>query len=36
LEVPLGRAEGLRQRSVANLDNLHVVPKKSLEARICR
>jgi mRNA interferase MazF len=29
-EVPLGRREGLRDPSVANLDNLHVVPKACL------
>ncbi len=33
-EVALGAAEGLRSRSVANLDNVHVVPVASLEARI--
>lgn len=33
-EVPVGRAEGLRQASVANLDNISVVPKSALEARI--
>jgi mRNA interferase MazF len=34
VEVALGRAEGMRQRSVANFDNLHVVPKASLVSRI--
>jgi mRNA-degrading endonuclease toxin of MazEF toxin-antitoxin module len=29
-EVPLGLAEGLRQDSVANLDNVHVLPKSVL------
>jgi mRNA interferase MazF len=29
-EVALGRREGLAQRCVANLDNLHVVPKDLL------
>ncbi len=33
-EVPLGSAEGLRQTSVANLDNVHVVPKSILGRRI--
>jgi len=34
VEVLLGRAEGLRRRSVANFDNVHVVPKRRLTARI--
>lgn len=34
VEVSLGRAEGLRHPSVANLDNLHVVPKSRLASRI--
>ncbi|MGH9317962.1 MAG: type II toxin-antitoxin system PemK/MazF family toxin [Thermoanaerobaculia bacterium] len=34
VEVDLGRAEGLRRRSVANFDNLHVVSKKRLVSRI--
>ena len=34
VEVPLGAQEGLRRRSVANFDNLHVVPKARLAARI--
>jgi mRNA interferase MazF len=34
VEVSLGRAEGLRHPSVANLDNLHVVPKARLASRI--
>lgn len=29
-EVRLGRSEGLAESSVANLDNVHVVPKASL------
>jgi mRNA interferase MazF len=33
-EVSLGRAEGLRRRSVANLDHVHVVPKGRLRERI--
>jgi mRNA interferase MazF len=32
-EVRLGRKEGLRQASVANLDNVHVVLKRSLGDR---
>jgi mRNA interferase MazF len=34
VEVSLGRLEGLNRRSVANLDNMHVVPKKRLVSRI--
>jgi len=34
VEVLLGRAEGLRRRSVANLDNVHVVPMRHLASRI--
>lgn len=34
VEVLLGRAEGLRRRSVANLDNVHIVPKQVLASRI--
>jgi mRNA interferase MazF len=34
VEVPLGRAEGLRHASVANLDNVHVVPKARLASRV--
>lgn len=34
VEVLLGRAEGLPRRSVANLDNVHVVPKRRLASRI--
>ncbi len=34
VEVPLGRREGLRNKCVANLDNVHVIPKGSLERRI--
>ena len=33
-EVTLGRAEGLKERSVANLDAVHVVAKRRLEKRI--
>ena len=33
-EVPLGRREGLTRPSVANLDNLHVVARAWLGARI--
>jgi len=33
-EVTLGRAEGLRDRSVANLDAIHVVVKGRLERRM--
>jgi mRNA interferase MazF len=33
-EVPIGAKEGLRRPSVVNLDNLHVVPKETLGARI--
>ena len=33
-EVPLGKAEGLAQPSVANFDNIHVVPKSSLSEQI--
>lgn len=33
-EVKLGRAEGLAHDSVANLDNIHVVPKAVLGARL--
>ena len=33
-EVPLGAREGLRQRSVANCDNMHVVPKRLLGDKI--
>ncbi len=34
VEVPLGRAEGLSRRSVANCDNLHAVPKARLTERL--
>ena len=30
VEVPLGHAEGLRSECVANLDNVHVMPIRSL------
>jgi mRNA interferase MazF len=33
-ELPLGKEDGLRQASVANLDNIHVVPKSTLGDRI--
>jgi mRNA interferase MazF len=33
-EVPLGKKEGLQHPSVANMDNLHVVPKSLLGDRI--
>jgi mRNA interferase MazF len=32
-EVPLGRSEGMRQRCVANLDNVHVILKSALRER---
>ncbi|MSP61713.1 MAG: type II toxin-antitoxin system PemK/MazF family toxin [Myxococcales bacterium] len=34
VEVALGSQDGLPRRCVANLDNLHVVPKESLRTRI--
>ncbi len=34
VEVSLGTSEGLRRKCVANLDNMHVIPKGSLEKRI--
>lgn len=34
VEVVLGRAEGLKVRSVANLDNVHVISKSSLKERV--
>ena len=34
VEVTLGPAEGLRHRSVANFDNVHVVAKQRLISRI--
>jgi len=34
VEVSLGPAEGLRHRSVANFDNVHVVAKERLLSRI--
>ena len=34
VEVGLGPAEGLRQRSVANFDNVHVLAKARLRTRI--
>jgi len=33
-EVPVGRPEGLPSSSVVNLDNVHVIPKGSLDRRI--
>ena len=33
-EVPLGAAEGVRAPSVANLDNVHVIPKALLGTRL--
>ncbi len=33
-EVPLGKKEGLTQLSVANMDNIHVIPKSLLGDRI--
>jgi mRNA interferase MazF len=35
-EVLLGEKEGLRERSVANMDNIHVVPKSFLGRHIGR
>ena len=34
VEVGLGPAEGLRHRSVANFDNVHVIAKERLLSRI--
>jgi mRNA interferase MazF len=33
-EVPLGKREGLAQASVVNLDNVHVIPKALLDAKL--
>jgi len=33
-EIPVGKNEGLPSDSVVNLDNIHVIPKKSLEHRL--
>jgi mRNA interferase MazF len=33
-EVPLGRREGLDRRSVANLDNIHVIPTARLGEQV--
>jgi len=33
-EVPVGSAEGLRGPSVANLDNVHVIPKAVVGTRL--
>jgi mRNA interferase MazF len=35
-EVPLGTNEGLDRPSVANLDNIHVIPKASIGDRLGR
>ena len=35
-EVPLGRAEGMARASVANLDNVHVIPKGLVGDRVGR
>ena len=35
-EVPLGEDEGLPRRSVANLDNIHVIPKAAIAERLGR
>jgi len=32
--VGLGRAEGIGRRSVANLDNVHVIPTDAIGARL--
>ena len=33
-EVKLGRTDGLRSESVANLDNVHVLPKAAIGVRL--
>ena len=33
-EVPLGRADGLPRRCVANLDTLNAIPKRTLTQRL--
>lgn len=33
-EVPLGRAEGLPRRCVANLDTVTTIPKRTLSTRV--
>jgi mRNA interferase MazF len=33
-EVPVGRKQGLSSSSVANLDNIHVIPQSVLDRRI--
>jgi len=33
-EIPVGKHEGLASDSVVNLDNVHVIAKKSLEDRL--
>lgn len=35
-EVPVGPDEGVSRRSVANLDNIHVIPKSALGERLGR
>jgi mRNA interferase MazF len=35
-EVALGEHEGLSRRSVANLDNIHVIPKAAIADRLGR
>ena len=34
VEVPVGREEGLRRKSVVNLDVINTIPKSSLEVRL--
>lgn len=33
-EVALGRTEGMRQKCVANFDNVHVIPSRALRERV--
>ena len=33
-ELPVGKYEGLPPNSVVNMDNIHVIPKNSLENRL--
>jgi mRNA interferase MazF len=35
-EVPLGPDEGMSRRSVANMDNIHVIPKAAVGDRLGR
>lgn len=35
-EVSVGRQEGLRRRSVVNLDNVHAIPREALRDRLGR